>query len=184
MRPRRLRPEQHPHDVARACVVCAASEAYSETAELRACALDALSSTERSSGYYPSSLHTEEGDGAWMPAALHRWARGVRFVREPGRLGEVLLSARRTIATNMGDCDDVALAVCAMAMVFGMRATVAVRWVGPRLAHVAAVVAPDWSGSAPALVIDPQLEVVARLERGSPWRFGRLMPEVAPGGPA
>ncbi len=170
---RRLSRDQHPHAVARAVVEVAAREAYRDTAALRRDALEALAPFVR-------GLEVGGTAGRWVPGVLHRWARAVLFVREPGRLGEVLLSARHTIRTNMGDCDDVALAVCAMAMVFGLRATVAVRWVGPQLAHVAAVVAPDWTGSAPALVIDPQLEDVAELERGSPWHFGRMMPEASP----
>ena len=167
----RISRDQHPHAVARAVVQLAAREAYHDTAALRGAALEALAPLARNVG-------DAELTGRWVPGALHRWARAVTFVREPGPLGEVLLSARHTIRSNMGDCDDVALAVCAMAMVFGVRATAVVRWIGPRMAHVAAVVAPDWNGSAPALVIDPQLEAIVELERGSPWQFGRVMPEA------
>lgn len=156
--------EQHPVDVARACVAVAVRAVRSEP-QTR---LDALRVLGR------AGLATRVGGvGEWVPSALARWARGVVFVREPGAIGERVLTPARTLELGQGDCDDVAAAVCAWALAVGLRAGVVWRWTGERLAHICAVVAGDWEGSPPSWVVDPE-RGLSRLE-GSEWQWGHVL---------
>lgn len=165
-RARLLSRSQHPHKVAAACVRVALAEARDPTFRV-----DTLATLRGPPG--------TDACGTWVPAALLAWAQRVTFMREPGALGERILRPRRTIELDAGDCDDIATAVVAMALTLGIRATTAVRLVSRHGAHVAAVIAPDWCGSPPTLVVDPLLPAFARLADGDEWHWARVTPEPA-----
>lgn len=84
--------------------------------------------------------------GAAYVAALGRWAEGVRFVREPLVVGELVAAPWRTFAYNAGDCDDLACAAAAFAAVVGLPAMVAVYESAPGQAHAVALVGDQWNG--------------------------------------
>lgn len=111
--------------------------------------------------------------GRWVPAALARWAQSVAFVREPGQLGERILPPWRTVATGLGDCDDVAAAVVTYAAVVGLSSGVAWLWTGPTTAHIVGVVGDGWDGGELRWVVDPE-SGLGRLEDG-PWAFAHVL---------
>ena len=117
--------------------------------------------------------------GSTWSGVLHRWARSVRHMREPAAVGELLVLPHRVVEFGAGDCDDIALAVAAMAAHVGLPAGILSLWTGPASAHHVAVVGGAWYGreavAEPRIVIDPERpNTVSALE--PPYRFGRLFP--------
>ncbi len=82
--------------------------------------------------------------GRWYLDALARWAANVLWMREPARFGELVAEPWRTVAFNVGDCDDVAAAVAAFAAVAGFPAAVATYDVSQGFAHCVALVGGSW----------------------------------------
>lgn len=170
-RVRRLSRSQHPHHVA-AHAAALAGRLASDPG-FRLVVLEAITP------HLPPAGPDRDALGAAWPAALHRWARSVRHVREPGALGELLLRPARVVQYGAGDCDDVALAVAAMAAHVGLPAGILSLWTGDATAHHVAVVGAGWYGAtsrlAPRLVVDPDQRELC-LVTAEHYRFGRLYP--------
>lgn len=153
---------QHPSEVARAVLAVAERAVADPRTRLDAVAV-----------LGGPAVDTGRDVGAWVPHELAKWARSVRFIREPGSVGERITPPWFTRATNAGDCDDVAAAVCAWGAVVGL--AVGCLWIetGPGLAHVAAVVSADWTRDELALVVDPETGLGSIHD--DPWRWGQVV---------
>lgn len=98
--------------------------------------------------HVPTSPLELDDRGRWYQRALARWASTVAPMREPAAVGELVQAPWRTIAYRMGDCDDLAAAVAALAAVVGLPAAVAVYDTEPGFAHAVALVGDDWTPGA------------------------------------
>lgn len=98
--------------------------------------------------YVPRSSFELDAQGRWYQRALGQWAQTVAVMREPAAVGELVQAPWRTIAYRMGDCDDLAAAVAALAAVAGLPAAVATYDVKPGFAHAVALVGDDWTPGA------------------------------------
>ena len=110
--------------------------------------------------------------GAWLPAALHRYARTLHHVREPAALGgEVVTSPELTAHLLAGDCEDVAALIAAYAASMGAGAAVGHYATGPASAHVVAAVTMGWRGGEPWWVVDPGRAAIvsAKSVEGARW---------------
>jgi len=96
-------------------------------------------------------------DGQSFTRALARWARSVRWVREPAAIGEMVAPPAVVIAEGWGDCDDVATAVCAVALTVGLPCRLMWSETGPGGAHMVAIVRPSWHGDPVEPVVIDQL---------------------------
>lgn len=164
---RLLSRSQHPHEVCQHAARLAGELARDP--ETRVLVLRAI---------LPHLPDEHRFDGSDWPAALHRWARSVRHVREPAAVGELLLHPSRVVEFGAGDCDDIALAVATFAAHVGLASGVLSLWTGPETAHAVAVVGVSWYGpeaAHPSLVIDPATPEVRPL-LSEPYRLGRLFP--------
>jgi hypothetical protein len=121
--------------------------------------------------------------GAWVAGACQRWARSIRYVREPYWLGELVVGLEGTHAAGAGDCDDIAASVATLAGVVGVPVCVGVIPMSAELVHVVACVADGWDRStgpgdertpadAPALgwlVVDGRRPGLSVVPNGVRW---------------
>lgn len=129
-----------PRQVAELCAQVA-HEAGSRP-ETRALALQALAP------HWQPSLGDVPPTGAAFCAALGRWAQSITMVREPLAVGEIVQAPWRTVAYRAGDCDDLAAAAAALAMVVGLPTAIALGTPAGGFAHVVAVIGDSWMPSA------------------------------------
>lgn len=106
-----------------------------------------------------------DAGGRWFVRALARWARSVRWVREPIAIGELVAPPERVLVEGWGDCDDVATAVAAVALTVGLRARL-VWWETRTGAHMACAVSETWDGSSDRAVMIDQLQDTPALTVG------------------
>jgi hypothetical protein len=114
--------------------------------------------------------HEDDGPrdlaGRWFVRALARWARSVRWVREPIAVGELVMPPSLVLREGWGDCDDVATAAAAVAVTVGLRARLVWYESGAGRAHMVCAVSETWDGSSDRAVIIDQLADTSALSVG------------------